>query len=308
MMILYVTGSLFQSPAQVLVNTVNMVGVMGKGVALEFKRLFPEMFAEYRELCERGEFQIGKLHLYNKNRNKWVLNFPTKKHWRNPSRIEYIEAGLEVFVRHYTKMGIHSIAFPALGCGNGQLDFKNQVQPLMHKYLHRLPIDIFIYPDRQSDQFIRPEHENPEEMKRWLRSEPTSLPFSEVWDDLTKLLSRKNNFKTIAKGGSFVAGVNTEGIEISLTSGKRNIPYETLLAFWQQLRTHGFSMRHIAPDINRDVSYLMPIFAKLDYVKPIRVADSYANFHSRPVIGLQVLPSAFSGQSQPVQPPLFELS
>ena len=156
-MILYVKGNLFNSPAQVLVNTVNTVGVMGKGVALEFKRLYPEMYKQYRALCEAGQFDIGLLWLY-KSSNKWVLNFPTKKHWRNPSRVEYIEAGLQKFVATYVEMGIHSIAFPPLGCGNGQLDFEQQVQPLMHRYLRNLPIDIFIYPEKES-QFV--EHLNP---------------------------------------------------------------------------------------------------------------------------------------------------
>ena len=143
-MILYVKGNLLQSPAQVLVNTVNTVGVMGRGIALEFKRLFPEMYRQYRELCERGQFGIGMLWLY-KSPNKWVLNFPTKKHWRNPSRVEYVEAGLRKFVNSYADLGVHSIAFPALGCGNGQLDFETQVKPLMEKYLRQLPIEVFIY-------------------------------------------------------------------------------------------------------------------------------------------------------------------
>ena len=180
-MILYVKGNLFQSPAQTLVNTVNTVGVMGKGVTLEFKRLFPEMYAQYRALCESGQFKVGQLWLY-KTPQKWVLNFPTKQHWRAPSRLEYVEAGLKKFVQVYDEMGIHSIAFPPLGCGNGQLDFETQVRPLMEHYLKNLPIDIFIYPDRKS-QFV--EHLNVEEMEAWLRSEPASLPFSEVWQDLS---------------------------------------------------------------------------------------------------------------------------
>ncbi len=84
-MITYVSGDLFKTPARVLVNTVNTVGVMGKGVAKEFKRLFPQMFQEYRGACENKKFDIGNLFLY-KTPNKWVLNFPTKRHWRNPSR------------------------------------------------------------------------------------------------------------------------------------------------------------------------------------------------------------------------------
>lgn len=93
-MIRYVEQNIFESPAQVIVNTVNTVGVMGKGIAKDFKKYYPEMFKEYQRYCEIGALEVGKLWLY-KTPNKWVLNFPTKKHWRNPSRLEYIESGLK---------------------------------------------------------------------------------------------------------------------------------------------------------------------------------------------------------------------
>lgn len=306
-MILYVTGNLFQSPAKVLVNTVNTVGVMGKGVAYDFKRLFPEMFEQYRDLCERGQLQIGKLWLY-KSPNKWVLNFPTKKHWRSPSRIEYIEAGLKKFVDSYADMGIHSIAFPPPGCGHGGLDFETQVQPLMEKYLRNLPIEVFIYPDRD-DPFV-PEHENPEQMREWLRSEPTSLPFAEVWHDLSQLLSDQNSFETIVSGNPFTAEVSTEplGLKIVAAGQQYSISRDTLMAFWQQLRTHGFSMRHIAPGLSRTVYYLAPVFAALPYVKPVRVADGYSSLRQSPVTGLQVLPVAFNRHSKPSQLSFLEFS
>lgn len=293
-MILYVKGNLFQSPAQVLVNTVNTVGVMGKGIALDFKRLFPEMYQQYRELCEQNQFKIGMLWLY-KSPNKWILNFPTKEHWRYPSRVEYIEAGLHKFVNSYLKLGIHSIAFPPLGCGNGQLDFETQVKPLMETYLRNLPIEVFIYPGRKS-AFV--EHLNPKEMKKWLRSEPTVLPFNEVWDDLTQLLGEKKNFKTIVQKSPFTAQISQDPREIIIV-GKYHIPYDTLLAFWQQLRTHGFSMRHIAPGLDRQMSYLVSVFAELDYVIPVQVTDNYDHLENGSITGLQVLPSAFIRDSDP---------
>ncbi len=294
-MILYVKGNLLQSPAQVLVNTVNTVGVMGKGIALEFKQLFPEMYRQYRELCERGQFQIGTLWLY-RSKNKWVLNFPTKKHWRNPSRVEYVEAGLQKLVSSYADLGIHSIAFPALGCGNGQLDFERQVKPLMEKYLRQLPIEVFIYPGHKST-FV--EHLKPKEMKKWLRSEPTSLPFAEVWDDLTQLLDQKGHFETIARRTSFTACISQDppGIEIVAARRRYIIQYEALVAFWQQLRTHGFSMRHIAPGLDRQMSYLLPIFSALDYVTLVHIADTYDGLQESAITGLQILPSAFIRES-----------
>ncbi|MCA9946719.1 MAG: macro domain-containing protein [Anaerolineales bacterium] len=305
-MILYVEGNLFNSPAQVLVNTVNTVGVMGKGVALEFKRLFPDMYKQYRILCEQESFNIGMLWLY-RSPNKWVLNFPTKKHWRNPSKIEYVEAGLKKFVDTYVEMGIHSIAFPPLGCGNGQLDFKTQVQPLMHEYLRYLPIDVFIYPDKESS-FV--EHLSPAEMKKWLRTEPTSLPFLEVWDDLSHLLKAKSSFTTIAQNNEFTAQIcdDPEGIEISASGQRYLVKYEDLVSFWQQLRNHGFSTRRIAPGINKQISYLIPIFSELDYVKPVHVTEKYEQLtKATSSIGLQVLPSAFSRSYHAEQLPLISL-
>lgn len=296
-MILYVKGDIFQSPAQVLVNTVNTVGVMGKGIALDFKRLFPEMFEQYRQLCEEGKLQIGVLWLY-KTPNKWVLNFPTKRHWREPSRVEYIEAGLSKFATGYSQMGIHSIAFPPIGCGNGQLDFKTQVQPLMEKYLRNLPIEVFIYPERAS-QFV--EHLDQQEMERWLRNEPESLPFSEVWNDLRRLLNRKEQYETIKNGNTFRARLIEEpaAIEIIASDNKTYlIAYDTLVPFWQQLRTHGFSMRRIAPSLDRTMSYVIPIFRELEYVTPVLMADKFDQLQSAATIGLQVLPSAFGRREQ----------
>jgi len=296
-MILYVKGDIFQSPAQVLVNTVNTVGVMGKGIALDFKRLFPEMFEQYRQLCEEGKLRIGILWLY-KTPNKWVLNFPTKRHWREPSRVEYIEAGLSKFAASYSQMGIHSIAFPPLGCGNGQLDFKTQVQPLMEKYLRNLPIEVFIYPERAS-QFV--EHLDQQEMEHWLRSEPESLPFSEVWNDLRRLLNKKEWYETIKNGNTFRARLVEElqAIEVVAADNKTYlIAYDTLVPFWQQLRTHGFSMRRIAPSLDRTMSYVIPIFRELEYVAPVLMADKFDQLQSGATIGLQVLPSAFSRRDQ----------
>lgn len=290
-MILYVQGDLFQSPAQVLVNTVNTVGVMGKGVALQFKRHFPDMYEKYRELCEKGEFNVGSLWLY-KSPNKWVLNFPTKGHWRQPSRIEYVESGLRKFVETYSSMGIHSIAFPPLGCGNGQLDFSSQVQPLMEKYLQPLPIEVFVYPERDN---VFVEHLQPGEMSDWLRTEPQSLPFSEVWEDIESILKDKSEYKTVAKKNLFSAYVSHEplGICVKAAAQKYMLPYDTLSSLWQQLRTYGFSMRHIAPGIDRQVSYVLSIFADLEYVTPVYLADDYSKYESGAVIGLQILPSAF---------------
>lgn len=305
-MISYVIGSLFQSPAQVLVNTVNTVGAMGKGVALEFKNIYPDMFKQYQELCHSGKLKIGTLWIY-KSPNKWVLNFPTKTHWRYPSRVEFIEAGLKKFVSSYAEMDIHSIAFPPLGCGHGQLDFESQVQPLMEKYLRNLPIDIFIYPHK--DDPIIPEHLHPKEMRDWLRSEPINLPFVEVWDDLVEIFYDQSTFKTIAKDKPFEARISLDpkGIIIISSGDRFVIPYETLIAFWQQLRTYGFSIRQIVPSLSTKIYYLVSVFASLPYVEPVQIADNYSRLRRYPVTGLQILPFAYNRESQATQLPLFDI-
>ena len=142
-MLEYIEGNIFDSPAQVIVNPVNTVGVMGKGIALEFRKRYPDMFTVYRTACEKHQLTTGKLMLW-RGPDHWVLMFPTKQNWRNPSKIEYIEDGLLKFVNTYAEKDISSIAFPRLGCGNGELDW-NEVRPVMEKYLKPLPIDVYIY-------------------------------------------------------------------------------------------------------------------------------------------------------------------
>ena len=258
---------------------------------MQFKRHFPEMYAKYRELCEKGDFNVGSLWLY-KTPNKWVLNFPTKRHWRQPSRIEYVESGMKKFVETYSSMGIHSIAFPPLGCGNGQLDFRSQVQPLMEKYLQPLPIEVFVYPEKDN-AFV--EHLHSEEMRGWLRTEPQSMPFSEVWEDIKAILEGKSEYRTVAKNNPFTAYISHDplGIRVIAAEQKYTVTYDTLSSLWQQLRTYGFSMRHIAPGIDRQVSYVLSIFAELEYVTLVYLADDYSKYDSASAIGLQILPSAF---------------
>jgi len=137
-------GDLFASQAQTLVNTVNCVGVMGKGVALEFKRRFPQMVKEYADRCARKEVRLGEPYLYVDEAGARIVNFPTKGHWRSSSRLADIERGLEYLVDHATGWDITGLALPPLGCGNGGLTW-SEVGPLIYSKLHRLPIDIEVY-------------------------------------------------------------------------------------------------------------------------------------------------------------------
>lgn len=137
-------GDLFESGAQTLVNTVNTVGVMGKGIALAFKKRFPEMFEDYAKRCEAGEIELGRPYVYKSLVGPWVLNFPTKGHWRSVSKLSDIVAGLEYLESHYRAWGIESLAVPPLGCGNGQLDW-DVVGPTLYRHLSRLEIQVQMY-------------------------------------------------------------------------------------------------------------------------------------------------------------------
>lgn len=137
-------GNLFNTTMQTLVNTVNCVGVMGKGIALDFKQRYPDMFKEYVALCEQNKVHPGQPYIYRDLIGTSILVFPTKDHWRSPSKLQYIIDGLDWFVKNYQKYGITSIAFPPLGCGNGGLSW-DVVGPIMYEKLNNLPIDIEVY-------------------------------------------------------------------------------------------------------------------------------------------------------------------
>ncbi len=136
-------GDLFESHAQTLVNTVNTVGVMGKGIALEFRRRYPEMYHDYLRRCQRREVRLGRPYLYTDS-TPWILNFPTKDHWRSVSRLADIVEGLEYLKHHYARWGITSIAVPPLGSGQGQLEWK-VVGPTLFRHLSELPIPVELY-------------------------------------------------------------------------------------------------------------------------------------------------------------------
>ena len=138
-----VVGDMFESSAQTLVNTVNTVGVMGKGVALEFRNRFPDMYEDYLERCQAGEVRLGEPYLFLGSPPN-ILNFPTKDHWRSASRLTDIVAGLEHLERHYREWGITSLAVPPLGCGHGGLDW-SVVGPTLYQHLMRLAIPVELY-------------------------------------------------------------------------------------------------------------------------------------------------------------------
>lgn len=147
---IYEDKDIFLTDADAIVNTVNTVGVMGKGLALQFKKLYPKMFAEYKERCNKGEVKVGLLDIHyiedtnNESDPKIIINFPTKEHWRGKSKGEYIVNGLDNFRNIAQDLNIKSIAFPALGCGLGGLDWA-VVRTLMIHHFKQINLDFEIY-------------------------------------------------------------------------------------------------------------------------------------------------------------------
>lgn len=143
-MIKVLVGDLFQSDAQTVVNTINCVGIMGKGIALEFKKRYPEMYRDYQARCSRGEVQLGRPYVYRQLTGPWVLLFPTKDHWRSVARLEDIVRGLDCLKSHYREWGVTSLAMPPLGCGQGKLDWRI-VGPTLYRHVRDLDIPVELY-------------------------------------------------------------------------------------------------------------------------------------------------------------------
>ena len=129
----YRTGNLLNADVEALVNAVNTVGVMGKGIALQFKQAFPENFKAYQKACKQGEVVPGRMFVVDRQsvvNPRFIVNFPTKRHWKGSARLSDIESGLQDLVKVVEERGIRSIAIPPLGCGLGGLDW-NEVRPLV---------------------------------------------------------------------------------------------------------------------------------------------------------------------------------
>ena len=145
------TGNLLEADVEALVNTVNTVGVMGKGIALQFKNAFPANFKAYERACRDHQVRVGKMFVFDAGqllKPRWIINFPTKGHWRSNSNLADVATGLDDLRRVITELGIKSIAVPPLGCGNGGLDWA-QVRPLIEAKLADLDMEVLVFvPDR----------------------------------------------------------------------------------------------------------------------------------------------------------------
>jgi len=283
-MLIYRRTSLMESTAQTLVNTVNCVGVMGKGIALEFKKREPAMFEAYSRICADKKLKPGTLWLW-KESPQWVLNFPTKLHWKNPSRLEWIESGLQKFVDRHTDLGIREISFPRLGCGNGGLDW-DDVRPLMERYLSELKIRVYIH-DYHKDVGI-PEHL--EDVARNVEQSVHPLAsfegFLEGIESVIKVSG--GSLEDLTSGEPFAAKTTDEGVTLEMAGTSWSMDRDDLWGVWVNLR-RGFVTKEqagwtIADDGGRALISLMSL---LPHVRPIEIQKLNAR---DPEVALEVVP------------------
>ena len=229
-MIRFTTGDMFETPADLRVNTVNCVGVMGAGVAAAFKKRFPEMFKDYERECDAGRVQPGKLHIWKTLTGEWVVNFPTKRHWRDKSRYEDIEAGLQALKAYLEKQSPIKVTLPALGCGHGGLDW-GRVAPMIEQHLGSVPAEISVFTPQDSHLHAR------QEIAKELGTMHTISAGSEGFP--TKL--RNSDVREIYSAGSFGAKVYSD-IAIALSPKPTHREEMAALSVVQELARPGMSL------------------------------------------------------------------
>lgn len=264
-MLQFIHSSILDSQAQTVVNTVNTVGVMGKGLAQAFREKYPSMFKAYKELCDNNQFSVGQLWLW-RGGNQWVLNFPTKKHWRYPSKLEYIESGLVKFVANYESRGIREISFPRLGCGNGGLNWED-VKPLMEKYLSNLPIPIYIH-DFEAD-IGAPEH------KLAFMGKPYRRNFDALLEDLRSICFESAGlFKTIVNRTPFRAVVADDG-SVNFIDIKNSVDIavsaDELYEAWVMLINGPLGESRLVGEAKNASEYLLGLLASLPYARAVQL-------------------------------------
>lgn len=264
--------SLLDSKAQTIVNTVNTVGVMGKGIAAAFKKKFPDMYEGYKAHCDSGVFLAGTSWLWKGN-DQWVLNFATKKHWRNPSRMDYLESGLLEFREKFDDWSIREIAFPRLGCGNGGLKW-DDVRPLMVEHLNDLPITVYIHDFEKNIGF--PEHSDDgddDKLPLFASSDPVN--FDNFCDDIKRLVERHNGeLETFKYAQNFCLSISDE-FEISLADKANTVVAnkDDLFQIWSQLGHSPVSRFDLPESAYKNAMVIFSTLSQLSYIRTINLAD-----------------------------------
>ena len=231
-MVRYNKGTVFNAGTEAIVNTVNCDGVMGAGIALEFGLRYPNMYKDYENKCKNGDIYVGQVDFYEDESGITIVNFPTKIHFKFPSRIEWVESGLKAFVQSYMKYGVTSVAFPKLGTSRGGLDW-NIVRPMMEKYLMPLDLDVCICLDELKEA---------EGVERIMLD---SFNSSSI-ESLTKIVRLTSKQKdAIAKGQPF-----RRFWEIGRTDGIGKKTYATLFTHFYQNATNESASEQLSIDLS----------------------------------------------------------
>lgn len=267
-MLIYRRTSLLESPAQTLVNTVNCVGVMGKGLAHAFKEREPAMFTAYKRICDQHLLEPGKLWLW-RGQAGWVLNFPTKVHWRNPSKIDWIEQGLQKFVSAYADQGITEVSFPRLGCGNGNLHWDN-VRPVMELYLSQVSIPVYIH-DHTVDVGL-PEHL--ESVAAALRAgDQPDQSFGSFAATIKKaLMLSHGDWTTLRNCDRFHAAMRDDNsLAIETSTATLTLEEDDLRGVWLELQNGLVTERQAGWSVRGVGQPLLSILSALPNVRPVEI-------------------------------------
>lgn len=270
-MIIDTSGDLFLSTAKTLLNPVNSVGVMSRGISREFKRSFPTMYTSYKTLCDAGQLTIGDVWLYT-SMHKWVLNVPIRKHWRSHARLEHLERGLQKIVSIYAEQGITSLAVPRLDDELAPLAW-DEVRPLLNAYLGPLPIPVYLVAHAPSAQRSRAS------VKRWLAGYPQSVSVNRFTRDLDKLLTKQTAFQRLDDGSSFQAHMTDNSRGRSLVLEPENGPSITLYGsnltdLWLYVRAAGsVQPLHLPNGLAAAAPWLIALLSALPYLDPIRFGN-----------------------------------
>lgn len=278
-MIVYVVGEHYQSPARVLVNPVNTVGVMGSGIAFDFKRFFPEMFNHYQDLCQQDRFDIGQLLLY-KTSHKWILNFPEKGHYRANVRVEHISDGLKKFVATHSEYGITSASFPALGQDDEGLNWDEEIRPRMEAYLNPLPILVYVHLDEPDNPYSS-DKRNVRSVRSWLTGQTSHITFDKFWRDIKSIVQSKPNLRTHDSllerfNVGIAVGRNKRGRNLVLRVNESPKPIflsQTALAdLWDYVTRTGYVLPENLPGgLDQQARYIIPLLSQLDYVDTVQL-------------------------------------
>jgi len=217
-MIEFTSGDMFERAFDIRVNTVNCVGVMGAGVALAFKERYPEMFREYKRKCDARAIKPGELHVWRHLQGDWVVNFPTKRHWRENSRYEDIEAGLVALKRYLVAQGHVTVALPALGCGHGGLDWK-RVSEMIRRYLNDVPASISVFAPHDSRTIAAKSRAYPQPQERAVRHPEVHESGAVAFSGMSSLIAGNGRSEPVPDG---------EGVALSLSTPQKDVFAERL--------------------------------------------------------------------------------